>query len=247
MLIIRAISTAARAGLRSALPSLLALVAAAAHAQSAGGAGPCGDPFKNHFGPFDYRSAPRADVEIVEKYHFTPGIESLTKPVNTTFQNMAQDVAYTLHVFPNHHRALMTMTRLGERHKTDQPPGAAFTVDCYLRRAVMYRPDDTTVRGIYALYLNKNNRRAEALQHLGQAVQRAGDNAVAHYTIGTVYFELADHEAAVAQAHKARALGDVRTGLEAALRNAGKWREPAAPASAPAASSAAAGASAPGV
>ena len=135
---------------------------------------PCGNPFVNHFGPFDYRTASPADKKLVEDFHFTPGIEAMVRPVNTTYDGMAQDVAYTLHVFPNHPRALLTMMRLGERHKSPQPPGAKYTVDCYFERAVQFRPDDTVVRGLYATYLARNGRKPEALQHLSIARRAAG-------------------------------------------------------------------------
>jgi hypothetical protein len=43
----------------------------------------CGNPFVNHFGPFDYRIAPVADRELVERFHFTPETEQL-KPGSGT-------------------------------------------------------------------------------------------------------------------------------------------------------------------
>lgn len=213
-------------------------------AQGASGA-PCGNPFVNHFGPFDYRTASPADKKLVEDFHFTPGVEAMVRPVNTTYDGMAQDVAYTLHVFPNHPRALLTMMRLGERHKSPQPPGAKYTVDCYFERAVQFRPDDTVVRGLYATYLARNGRKPEALQHLSIARRAAGDNPMSNYSIGAVYYELGEFDLAVQQAHKAAALGFPGKALENALKNAKQWRD-LAPAEAPdAAASAASGASAP--
>lgn len=242
----RAIAASARNAV-AALPMIAALLcgpAAQAQAQEesqAESTHPCGDPFHNHFGPFDYRSAARADVHIVEQYHFTPGVESLTRPASTTFAAMAGDVAYTLHVFPNHHRALLAMMRLGERHKSDQPPGAKFSVECYFDRAVRFRPDDTAARSLYAVYLGKRNRKADAMRQLEAALQQAGDNPIPHYTIGTVYLDLKEFDRALAQAHKARVLGLQRPELEEALRRTGHWKEPpespappASPASTPA-------------
>lgn len=187
----------------------------------------CGNPFRNHFGPFDYRSATPENRNLVEHVHFTPGVESLTKPANTTFAGMAQDVAYTLHVFPNHHRALITMTRLGERHKSDQPPGAGFSVECYYDRAVRFAPDDTVVRALYARFLVKRDRRPQALQQMALATEQAQDRPLSHYDLGLVYLEMGEHELALAQAHKAKRLGlENRPQLEEALRKAGKWRDP---------------------
>jgi|GEM_PF-559074 len=194
-------------------------------AQTAG-ANTCGDPFQNHYGPFDYRTATKENLKLVEGAHFTPGVESLTKPATTTFAGMASDVGYTLHVFPNHHRALLTMIKLGERHKTDTPPGAKFTVECYLERAVRYRPNDTVARSVFAQFLGKQNRKQEAIQQLNAAISDAGDNAISHYTIGTVFLEMREFEPALAQAHKAKAMGLQWTELEQALKTAGQWKEP---------------------
>jgi tetratricopeptide (TPR) repeat protein len=203
-----------------AAPVLAAAQAAAPH--------PCGDPFRNHFGPWDYRSAERANVAIVEKHHFTPGIEAMIQPVNTTMREMAQDVQYTLNVFPNHHRALLTMARLSDKHLADPPPGSAYSVDCWFDRAIRFRPDDTVVRSLYALQLAKRKRLPEAEAQLEAAVAAAKDNPLSHYNIGLVYFDIGNPERALAQAHKAMAMGVGRTELADKLKAAGKWRDPPA-------------------
>ncbi|HRH86931.1 MAG TPA: ABC transporter permease [Rubrivivax sp.] len=186
----------------------------------------CGNPFRNHFGPYDYRSASADTKALVENVHFTPGVEAMTKPSTTTYARMAGDVAYTLHVFPNHHRALLTMQRLGEKFKTAQPDGAAFPVECYFERAVLFRPDDTVARALYAQYLLKHGRKEHALKQLAYAVEQAKDRPLSHYNLGLVYLEMGEYELALTQAHAAKSLGlDNRPQLEEALRKAGKWRD----------------------
>ncbi len=204
---------------------LLASVPAPALAQGADGS-PCGNPFVNHFGPWDYRTATKHDKGLVEGAHFTPGVESLTRPSKTMYSTMAQDVAYTLHVFPNHPRALNAMMRLGERHKMDSPPGAAYTVECYFERAVKYRPDDTVVRALFAVFLGKKKKNAEAARQLEIATEFAKDNPVTHFNIGLVYFDIGNYEQALAAAHRARAGGYTRPELEERLKSVGKWVEP---------------------
>lgn len=186
----------------------------------------CGNPFQNHFGPWDYRTARKEDLKIVEDAHFTAGIETLTRPKNTMRHDMAQDVSYTLKVFPNHHRALLTLVRLGEKFG-DPPPGTkGMSVDCYFDRAVRFRPDDTVVRGLYAQFLAKNKRKEEAMRHLDFALQKAAENPISQYTVGTVFLELGEFERALAQAHKARAMGVQWPELEQALKASGHWKEP---------------------
>lgn len=206
------------------MPSLVGIHAA--HAQD-NTANLCGNPFVNHFGPWDYRSTRKQDLEIVERIHFTPGIETMTRPGTTMMHDMAQDVAYTLGVFPNHHRALITMQRLSEKHKADPPPGTNRSVECWFDRAIRFRPDDTVVRALFAMFLNKQNRKADALNQLDVAVGHAKDNPFSHYNLGLMYLELGEHDKALAQAHRAMALGMSRTELADQLKRAGKWVEPA--------------------
>lgn len=187
----------------------------------------CGNPFVNHFGPFDYRSATKENRRMVEDHHFTPGIESLTTPGSTTRREMAGDVAYTLAVFPNHHRALITMSRLAARYQSDPAPGTKMTVECWFDRAIRFRPDDTVARALYAQFLFKKNRKEEALQQLGIAETHAKDNPLSHYNLGLLYFEFGDFEKAGAQARIARDLGAPQTQLIDQLKAAGKWKDSA--------------------
>ncbi len=211
----------------TALRIALALLASGALSPAVAqtGAAACGDPFRNHFGPFDYRTAPAETRKLVEDYHFTPGIESMTRPKNTMFQDMAQDVSYTLGVFPNHPRALLVMTRLAERWKSDPPPGAKITVECWFDRAVRFRPDDTVVRSLYAQYLGKRKRTQDATRQLELAAEAAKDNPLSHHNIGLVYLELGQQDAARQQALRARSLGFTGTQLTDQLRRAGKWSD----------------------
>lgn len=186
----------------------------------------CGNPFQNHHGPFDYRTTSLEARKLVEDFHFTLGVETLTRPKNTTFRNMGQDVQYVLNVFPNHHRALITMEKLVERWKVDPAPGAPFPVECYFDRAIRFRPDDTVARALYAQFLARRGRLEQAALQLEQAVEHAKDNALSHYNIGLVFFEIGRHEQALTQAHRALAMGYPRTELADKLRAAGKWKEP---------------------
>lgn len=206
--------------------SLLAALFFANFAQAQSAESACGNPFVNHFGPWDYRTASKKNIDAVEDYHFGPGIESMTRPKTTMKHEMAKDVSYVLHVFPNHHRALMTMVKLGEKYKSDPPPGVTLSIDCYFDRAIRFRPDDTVVRSIYARFLNKNKRKDEAMRQLEMALTYVKDNPASHHTIGAVYLELGEFDRALTQAHTARAMGLQWPELENALKAAGHWKEP---------------------
>ena len=201
-----------------------------AHAQGSG----CG-PIANAFGPFDYRTEKGNSLYLVESAHFTPAVEALIRG-NAGY--LGGDLDYTLRAFPNHHRALMSVMRYGEKTKSPQPPNLRYTVECYFVRALQFKPDDTIARLIYATFLGKNARVPEALQQLEQVSKLAQDNAFTHYNTGLVYFDLKQYDRALEQAHKAYALGFPQPELRDQLKAAGKWKD--APASVPAASASAA-------
>jgi tetratricopeptide (TPR) repeat protein len=197
-----------------------------AHAQPDQENHPCGNPFRNHFGPADYRTVKRETRALVENAHFTPGVESMTKPATSMLSNMAGDVAYTLEVFPNHPRALVTMMRLSERDKKDPANGGKYTVECWLDRAVRYVPNDPIPRMLYAEYLNKKGFGELARYQLSIAADNAGDNPFTHNNVGLVYFDLGDYDRALEYAHKSILLGWPKDGLKIKLKAIGKWRDP---------------------
>lgn len=214
--------------LRLTLGACLA-TAGAAHAQF----DLCGD-IANSYGPYDFRTDRGETLGRVERAHFPPITEALIQGKHER-SRPGPDIDYTLRAYPNHHRALLAAVRLGEKFKTDPPPGMRYTAECWLVRATRFRPDDTVVRGLYAKFLIERNRRAEGLAQLKHAEANAGDNPFSHYNIGLLYFEAKEYDAALVQAHKALALGFPRTELKDRLAALGKWQEPAAEGAAPAA------------
>lgn len=183
---------------------------------------PCGS-LDNPYGPFDYRLQ-KGKLSIVEQYHFTPNVENLVTGKSSTY--VGGDLDYTLRASPNHHRALMAMMRLGEKQKTPQPQGLSYSVECYFERALRFRSDDSIARMIYATFLFKNKREAEAIKQLGLASESAGDNPFTHYNIGLIYLDLKKYDLALVQAHKTYGLGFVQPALREQLKKLGKWKEP---------------------
>ncbi len=200
----------------------------------------CG-PLANAFGPYDYRIERGQQLHLVESAHFTPTVEAL---VRGSSGRVGGDLDYTLRAFPNHHRALVSMMRYGERMKSPQPLDVRYPIECYFVRAVRFQPDDTIARMLYATFLQKQGRDKEANAQLHQASIDAKDDAFTHYNIGLVYLDGKNYENALRQAHRAYALGFPRTELKTRLQAAGHWREPEPGMAAPAASAPAAAASA---
>jgi hypothetical protein len=181
--------------------------------------GECGDPFSNAYGPFDYRMATPEQRNLVETYHFTPAVEALRSGSTGA---IGTDLDYTLRAFPNHPRALMAMVRLGHHEKGVKPKGTNFTVDCYLERAIEFRPDDVNVRQVRGIYLSMKGNHALAISDFEAVVAEQPANANAHYNLGLAYFETKDYKRARAEAKIASELNFPLNGLTRKLQSVGK-------------------------
>ena len=197
----------------------------------------CGSLANDHqFGPFDYRpmnfvsdnlDSHKHKLWLVESAHFLPRVEFLIGGNRAEKKEPpGSDIDYTLRAFPNHHRALMSVMKYGERKKSQQPTGLHYSVECYFERAIRFRPDDTIARMLYATYLTKNSRLPEAVSQLEISTSLAADNPFTHYNVGLVYFDMKNYGKALAQAHRATALGFERTELRDLLKGVNKWQEP---------------------
>jgi tetratricopeptide (TPR) repeat protein len=161
------------------------------HAQEVPG---CGN-LQNAYGPFDYRNPvnKRDNLPIVETYHFTADVESLRQGRSGS---VLGDLRYTLRAFPNHHRALRSMSRYaleGGRFPNDEPIPSA---DCYFERAIAFRPDDAAVHVIYANYLFKRGEREGARKHYEDALRLAPDSIEINYVAGLFFVDEGDLERA---------------------------------------------------
>ncbi|WP_409030066.1 tetratricopeptide repeat protein [Janthinobacterium sp. CG_23.3] len=164
----------------------------------------------------------RQGLEVVEKYHFTKEVETLVRGLSAS---LGGDIGYTLEHFPNHHRALASMARLGLRGKTAQPAGARHTVLCYFERAVRFKRDDATLRSIYASYLLAGGLAEAALEQLREAARLAPEQPTIHYNLGLMYAKKKDYARAREHASKAYEQGFPLPGLKKQLQAAGQWQD----------------------
>lgn len=182
----------------------------------------CGS-LQNHYGPYDFRTD-KIKLPIVDGAHFTPIVEALIRGSSSS-SGPGADLNYTLTAFPNHHRALVSVMNYGEKLKPKQPKDLPLSVECYFIRALRFRPDDNVSRLIYATFLVKNKREAEANQHLEAASKTAGDNAFTYNNIGLIYYDMKKFDQALVEAHKAYGLGFQAPGLRDQLKSVNKWKE----------------------
>ena len=122
----------------------------------------CGS-VENTYGPFDYRATDAPRRALVEKFHFTPKVETLKG--GSTASTPGGDLQYTLGVFPNHPRALMATVKFAERTKRDPPPEMNLTVICWFDRAERFTPNDATVKMLYGMYLVRAGKLRKEFQN----------------------------------------------------------------------------------
>lgn len=181
--------------------------------------------------PFGDYLIDKDKVALSERFHFTPEVESLVRGKSS--EKIGADIDFMLSNYPNHHRALVAMMRLGERLKSPQPPGARTSIECYFILALNFRRNDPVARMLYATFLAKNNRLPEAAAQLETVRRAVPDDPLAQYNIGLIYLDMKNYGKAREQAYRAEELGVTRTDLRDRLQSAGQWKdpEPASPAS----------------
>jgi tetratricopeptide (TPR) repeat protein len=188
----------------------------------AGAANYCGPLRGNHYGPYDYRTD-KEKLPVVDNAHFTAEVEQ-GKSGSSSY--LGDDLNYTLTAFPNHHRALVALTRIALRDKTVQIPHSKYPVECYFVRAQQFAPDDGVARAVYGTYLYGLGRYDKALEIYKEAIALAPDDPTINYNIGLAYLKKNDYEHALQHAHKAYDMGYPLKGLKNQLVKAGKWTEP---------------------
>lgn len=206
-------------------PLLLCLCGGEAGAQVVMG---CGS-LSNAYGPFDYRSreARALKLPIVEEYHLTPDVESLSRGVSLELP--INDLDYVLRAFPNHPRALAAVAKWslkGGKFSNPTIPSA----ECYFARALAFAPEDDSVRVIYGNYLFKRHRTQEAREQYETALRLSPQSPEINYDAGLLFVELGDIERAKALAKIAYEGGYPLPGLRNKIAAAEAHRQGSPPA-----------------
>lgn len=176
-----------------------------------------GDP--RNFGPFDYRTD-KGRLPVVENRHFTPQVEQLRRGESTL--HPMGDVSYTLVRFPNHHRALYSVVRfsLGE---SEYGSLRDYPAECFLQRAIYFRPDDSVPHMLYGLYLHRLGELEQSLEKYQAAEELAPNDANLLYNLGLVHFDSGNYTEARRYAEEAYSFGIQLPGLQRKLQEAGYW------------------------
>jgi hypothetical protein len=157
----------------------------------------------------------------VQRNHFPPRVEQLVGPAGS----FEPEIQYMLMVFPNHHRALMSLARLARKRQSDRIHGMTYTASCWMLRAATFAPDDARVREIFGLHLSNFGRKDDALKQFLAAEELGANDPNNMYNIGLLYYGKRDYDRALEYAKKAYGGGFQLPWLRDRLREAGKWRD----------------------
>lgn len=174
------------------------------------------------YGPYDYRrrSTLYRELRQVEGAHFPPRVEALIR--GKTGINPYSDIAYTLRAWPNHHRALNSISRYYFKFKNSNkrmnvPP------ECFFQRAINFAPDDDTTYMLYAIYLQKRGKYKQSEENYLNAIKLSPDDPQTNYNYGLLLFKLEKYKEARDAAIKAYDQSYPFPGLKNKLKNAGYW------------------------
>jgi len=148
------------------------------------------------YGPFDYTNPEhfRDKLPIVTGAHFTRDVENLVRGKSGSIQ---EDIYYTLRSFPNHHRALHSLVRYQLNNESARPK-LQIAPECFLDRAIAFKPTDRNVYMIYGIYLHARGKLDDAEQKykLAEALSDPSTSAELFYNLGLLYVEMGDYESA---------------------------------------------------
>ena len=182
-------------------------------------------------GPWDYNdpanqkpnaAAVQGYLKLVEEAHFTKDVERLIR--GKTGAKPFGDIAYTLYRFPNHPRALWAMSRLQRRNggKLPAKPGDSIArqhVECYFKKAILFRPHDPVVHMLYGMHLQLSGELHRAKKEYKTSERYDPNSAELLYNMGLLYLELKNYNKARIYAKKAYKLGYPLKGLKQKLNS----------------------------
>lgn len=181
----------------------------------------CGSLFTTQSdGPYDYNTR-HIRISQIEQHHFIKNVENLISGQTGT---IAGDISFLLTYVPNHHRALISLSKLSLREKTIKPNGARYTIFCFFERAIRFKPNDATVRSIFSGHLLKIDKLDMAIEQLNIAVKLEPNNPIINYNLGLLYFQKKDYDKAELFARKAYSFDFPLPGLKNKLVDIGRWK-----------------------
>jgi len=175
------------------------------------------------YGPYDYTNpADYEKIPVVEHFHFTKNVENLVKGRSGTIPS---DLDYTLRAIPNHHRALISAIRYQIKVLNNfVTKKLSSSPECYLQRAINYKPEDAALYTLYGYYLTKINRLKEASKQYEEALEISPRNSKFEYSYSLLLIKLKEYKKALEYAKRAYKHGKPPNGLMEKLKRLGVWK-----------------------
>ena len=154
-------------------------------------------------------------LHLVEQAHFTPSEARLIPRRSGGVKHMVGDINYTIRAFPNHHRALYSIIAYKFKYPKEPSP---VSPECYLQRAVNFKPKDGTVRMLYGIYLHRLKKYKDSLKHYSKAESLGINSGELFYNMGLALYYSGKKAEAKEYAIKAKDLNYPLTSLYKKLK-----------------------------
>jgi len=191
---------------------------------------------RGNIGPWDYHDPssrvptgedPMGRIKRVENVHFKPKWEFIDPKEPS--EEIGNQTIYTLLVFPNHPRALWTLSRLEKQrgplknyayHNSIWVP--QLTADCFFDRAFRFRQDQSPTWMLYGMHLHSRGNLKGSKDAYRKAEELGEDSTPFHYNYGLLLADAREIDAAEAHARIAYARGYPLKGLKDRLKKLGR-------------------------
>ena len=145
----------------------------------------------------------------VETFHFTPKVESLTG--GTSSGTIYGDLLYTLSKFPNHYRALYSISLYyawkvyirDNRAKLIDDGERMIPAECFFNRAIAFKKQDPKLYYLYGVYLYKVGELDLALEQFKKSEKLNPKDIYLISNMAKLYYDKGDYNNAVAYIKKA--------------------------------------------
>ena len=186
------------------------------------------------FGPYDFFDIDEPSDRLyqqgrhweIKKLHRDRGVWAMQQVDPIDYQHYriaAAELDYTLRAIPNEPYALQYRIELelmrrknpGQLHSEYPPP------ECYLQRAIAFRPKQEHLRILYGIYFNKINMPEREVEQYESAIAINPNSAEAHYNLALALIRDERPGDAVDHAKQAYALGFPLMGAKRKLERLG--------------------------
>jgi Tfp pilus assembly protein PilF len=162
-----------------------------------------------------YQSQSSTLLENTEKFHLQQALHKLEQQDH---EHAWSELAFVLHYFPNHPRALALLCELSL--KMEQSSRATR----YLERAIQLYPEEAATYGLFGQFLMQNAKYTDAVAQFKKAILLDNLNSNYHYQLSLAYLALQNYALANKEAQLAQFKGHDIAPLKEKLLSVDAWK-----------------------